>query len=266
MAQFAGRRGAGRETCAGPRPAIGRGARGARQCLARPPGLCGRRSRIPQGAGVESRLVRDPQPVCPVDGCRGCVRGSIATRAYCNFIGSVGAQSALFHGQRVLSLRRYPEAMAEFSKVLEQTPDYVQAKFLLASANLFAGRHDDARKLARAAALQAGQNPETVDALMQAYANPALRNAALPRVAGLGRIGRQHGAFARAYWYSLLGAREQAIVSLQRWVEHAPSGERFFGIIFLSKQAFDPIRDDPRFKAVLVKLGLPYRPDSAGTN
>jgi len=171
-----------------------------------------------------------------------------------------------FMGSELLSLRRYPEAMAEFSKVLEQTPDYVQAKFLLASANLFAGRHDDARKLARAAALQAGQNPETVDALMQAYANPALRNAALPRVAGLGRIGRQHGAFARAYWYSLLGAREQAIVSLQRWVEHAPSGERFFGIIFLSKQAFDPIRDDPRFKAVLVKLGLPYRPDSAGTN
>ena len=165
-----------------------------------------------------------------------------------------------FMGSELLSLRRYPEAMTEFSKVLEQTPDYVQAKFLLASANLFAGRYDDARKVARAAAMQAGQDPETVDALMQAYANPTLRNAALPRVAGLSRIGRQHGAFARAYWYGLLGAREQAILSLQRWVEHAPSGERFFGIIFLSKPAFDPIRDDPRFKAVLKKMGLPYVP------
>jgi TolB-like protein/Flp pilus assembly protein TadD len=168
-----------------------------------------------------------------------------------------------FMGSVLLSLRRYPEAIAAFNKVLEQTPDYVQARFLLASANLFAGRYEDARKVARAAALQAGQDPETVDALIQGCANPALRNIALQRVASLGRIGRQHGEFARAYWYGLLGSREQAAASLQHWVGHASSGELFLGIIFLSKPAFDPIRDDPRFEAVLAKLGLPWRPAGA---
>jgi hypothetical protein len=34
---------------------------------------------------------------------------------------------------------------------------------------------------------------------------------------------------------------------------------------YLRLPAFDSIRDDPRFKAVLAKLGLPYRPDTAST-
>jgi hypothetical protein len=112
--------------------------------------------------------------------------------------------------------------------------------------------------------LQAGQDPATIEVLLRACTNPALRPEALKRVAGIDQIGTAKlDDLARAFWYSQLGAREQALASLQRWVADAPTGQRFNGMRWLRLTTFDPVRDDPRFKAALAKLGLPYRPDTA---
>jgi len=54
----------------------------------------------------------------------------------------------------------------------------------------------------------------------------------------------------------LLGERERALVALAGFV---PNGESNT-VQFLWNPALDPIRNDPRFKAVLKKMGLPYIP------
>lgn len=198
---------------------------------------------------------------------------------YAQLLNAVGASDAMLQQERIaisldplapnprymlgfelVTQHRYPEAVAEFEKVLAQTPDYAYARFHLALTNLYEGHVDVTRKIARAAALQAGQDPATIDALLRASADPKLRPAALKRVAGIDRIEiAKLDDLARAFWYSQLGAREQALASLQRWIADAPVGQRFNGVRWLRLPTFDPLRDDPRFKAALAKLGLPYR-------
>ncbi len=170
-------------------------------------------------------------------------------------------------GFELVNERRFPEAAIQFEKILEQTPDYAFARFHLALTNLYEGHADTAVEIARAAALQAGQDPATIKMLMRAGSDPALRPEALKRIAaGVDRIQlAKLDDLAKAFWYSQLGAREQALASLQHWVADAPIGQRFNGLRWLRLPTFDPIRDDPRFKAVLAKLGLPYRPDTAAT-
>ena len=170
-------------------------------------------------------------------------------------------------GFELVNERHFPEAAIQFEKILEQTPDYASARFQLALTSLYEGHADTAVETARAAALQAGQDPATVEMLLRAGSDPALRPEALKRIAaGVDRIQlAKLDDLAKAFWYSQLGAREQALASLQHWVADAPIGQRFNGLRWLRLPTFDPLRDDPRFKAVLAKLGLPYRQDVAET-
>jgi hypothetical protein len=64
---------------------------------------------------------------------------------------------------------------------------------------------------------------------------------------------------AYAHWLALLGARDRALAVLERLPiqRNSPEPDWMWDI------SFDPIRHDPRFKAVLKKMGLPYTP--AGT-
>lgn len=167
-------------------------------------------------------------------------------------------------GWELLAERRIPEAVAEFKRVLEHSPDYTYARFQIAFANLYAGRYDDARKLMRAAEAQAGMDPAPTDTLVMACSDPASRRHALRLVERVDHVGRvQLDALAQAYWYGLLEAREPAIASLQRWVASVPPGKSNEGMRYLRMPAFDSVHDDPRFKAALAKLGLPYVPNPA---
>ncbi|HEX5960415.1 MAG TPA: tetratricopeptide repeat protein [Rhodanobacteraceae bacterium] len=164
----------------------------------------------------------------------------------------------------LMNEHRFPEAIDQFRKVLDHSPDYTYARFHLALAYLYTGRYDMARATARAAAVQAGQDPATIEALIRACADPALRPALMSKVAGLDVVEiAKLGKLGPAFWYVQLGAREQALASLETWVRMAPIGQRFNGLRWLRLPTFDPLRNDPRFMAVMAKLGLPYRPDTA---
>ena len=159
------------------------------------------------------------------------------------------------------SQHQYAEASAAYETVIRIAPRYTYSYHLVALSQLYAGEYAQAQTSASAAIDRSGKERQVVLALIAAVADPAKRPKALPLVAGIHRIGNAElDGLGRAFWYSLLGARERAVAELRHWAETAPQGERFNGLRFLWMPAFDPVRNDPRFKAVLTRLGLPYTP------
>ncbi len=164
-------------------------------------------------------------------------------------------------GVSLSSAHRQSDAIVEFGKVVRQTPEYLFARFHLAFSYLFNGNYAEAEAQARAAATAAGEDPEVIAALIGGVADPKAAEGALKLVPGIHRLaGAEFGELATAFWESPLGAHEQALESLRRWLESAPAGQRFNGIRYLWLPAFDPVRADPRFKAVLKELNVPESP------
>ena len=159
------------------------------------------------------------------------------------------------------SEHHYAEASAAYGAVIRIAPRYVYSYDLVALSHLYAGEYAQAQTSASAAVARSGKERQVFRVLIAAVADPAKRPQALPLVAGVHRIGNAElSGLGRAFWYSLLGARERAVVELQHWAQTAPQGERFNGLRWLWMPAFDPVRNDPRFEAVLTKLGVPYTP------
>jgi TolB-like protein/Flp pilus assembly protein TadD len=158
------------------------------------------------------------------------------------------------------SQRDHDQASAAFERVMRLAPQYAYSRDQLAFSRVYAG--DYARALQVAGTVSTGDPREDdrqlVHDLIEAVADPALRAQARPLVARARRIGHvDFGGLACAFWYGLLGAREQALTELEQWAQTAAQGQRFNGLRFLWMPPFDALRDDARFKAVLAKFGLP---------
>jgi len=87
-----------------------------------------------------------------------------------------------------------------------------------------------------------GEDQDAFGLLIRGIADPPVRKRAIqildtsPAMSGI-----RKDAFVHAPFLLLLGEHERALVVLADW-----------------SPALDPIRTDPRFKAVLKKIGLPY--------
>ena len=160
----------------------------------------------------------------------------------------------------LMILGQYEAASAQLQRTLATHPDFVDARIDEIDLAVIRHNYADAERQARSLAALDGIDPDLMASWVHGIADPALRAAAvrsLETAPGAAHLRRDPLAYA--HWLALLGAQDRALAVLERLPSQRNSPEPDW----MWDPAFDPIRNDPRFKAVLKKMGLPYAP--AGT-
>jgi TolB-like protein/Tfp pilus assembly protein PilF len=112
------------------------------------------------------------------------------------------------------------------------------------------GDYDQARRRARQLAEIEGHDPAADLARIDAVENPALKEHALELL--MQRRDLENGVFGKALQYALLGEYELALENLELGFA---AGDSFVTAMGYMK-VYDPIRDDPRYQAMLKEMNL----------
>ncbi len=153
------------------------------------------------------------------------------------------------HAQELKILRGCAAAKAQLDRTLAAAPDSKFARGVALVRALECKEYAEAEVQGRAFAPLAGRDPATYATLVRGVADPAHRAEALRVLATVNMVGIE-----AARWRILLGDREGALSTLENL---SGKGEGMAQQIW--SPIFDPIRDDPRFKTVMAKIGIPYR-------
>jgi TolB-like protein len=156
--------------------------------------------------------------------------------------------------------RDYEAAIERYRQALERFPDWDYTLYLLARAYSLDGRHDEAIEtmsraveLARAELARAGQNPSGnrnwSAGMAEVLARAGRAEAARDTLRAIeGRADPTRLAIA----YAAVGDTGEALRHLEQAVAiRSPFTSE------LGDPAYDPIRDDPRFRAIVREAGLP---------
>jgi serine/threonine-protein kinase len=154
-----------------------------------------------------------------------------------------------------LFLHHYDSAAALLRHASELAPTLPLPYMWRMWTELCAGRLDSAERAGRRNAEVSGLDPDVISKLIRAVADPRQRPDALRLLAQTPAT--QPWALNTDYrvnWFVLLGDTAAALDAVDRLRER-PS---LAGILTLWNPALDPIRDSPRFRATLQRLGLPF--------
>jgi Tfp pilus assembly protein PilF len=152
-------------------------------------------------------------------------------------------------------------AAAQLKAILAAHPEslFVHRSAILIYLNLH--RYPEAEAQSRAATALNGTEPEAKSLLVRGIADASQRTRAVQSLeTSPANADLRHDAVLHAYFLSELGARDRALAVLD---DGAANGTALPQLLWFP--AFDPIRNDPRFKAVLKKMGLPYTPREVPT-
>jgi DNA-binding winged helix-turn-helix (wHTH) protein/TolB-like protein/Flp pilus assembly protein TadD len=185
---------------------------------------------------------------------KGRLEEAIAEARRARQLDPLSAVFNTFVGASLYFARRHDEAIEECRKTVELHPDFGVAHWYLGRAYLQKGRFPEAvAELQRAVDLSGG-SPLMKGTLGVGYA------AAGDRAAAERTLHELEGLHGHSYASALdiadihvaLGDRERAF----QWLDQA-AAERAFHLIFLKvRPELDPLRNDQRFKALIVRLGL----------
>jgi DNA-binding winged helix-turn-helix (wHTH) protein/TolB-like protein len=159
-----------------------------------------------------------------------------------------------FVGASLYFARRYDEAIEECRKTIDLHPDFGVAHWYLGRAYLQKGRQQEALAELREAVTLSGDSPLMKSSLGVAYALAGDRAAAKAMLDDLTKLRAESYASALdlADIHAALGDRERAF----HWLDQAAS-ERSFHLVYLKVwPELDPVRPDPRFKALILRVGL----------
>ncbi len=157
-------------------------------------------------------------------------------------------------GETLFFAHRYDEATHELRSVLAVQGDSASALWYLGYSLIANGQPEEAIPVLEKAVSITNRSPGVIGVLISAYAHAGHRKDALRLLDEL-KQRRQKGyvpagAFVNAY----LGMedREQALA----WLEHAYQEQSNILQFLKVHPYFDPLRDDPRFKDLLHRVGL----------
>jgi tetratricopeptide (TPR) repeat protein len=138
----------------------------------------------------------------------------------------------------LMEVHRYPEALAQFQKTLERDPTFAPAHHKLSELYAVTGDFPNAvselKKFAPIPGSWSGDAKGFHDLAFNAFTQP------------------EQNTWA-ALAFSVTGDRNRAL----DYLEKAASDQEIEVVLCLRYPSFDPIRSDPRYKALVGRLGLP---------
>jgi len=153
-------------------------------------------------------------------------------------------------GNALVYLRRYDEAIEQLRRTLELDPHFLHAMWALWHAYVHKGMYEEAFAVWERALTVSGAGPEKLEAVRRAYAESGWRGALEWDIENSKEEELDPADIAQEY--ASLGRHDEAL----EWLERAYE-ERSFGLNLLAVDAcFDGLRADPRFGALLEKIGL----------
>jgi TolB-like protein/tetratricopeptide (TPR) repeat protein/predicted Ser/Thr protein kinase len=151
------------------------------------------------------------------------------------------------------SAGRHDDAIAQLVATLQMDPEYPQARMRLAGALMNAGRIEEALEHSEKVVEMTGRSPWTLTALAAGYARAgqSVRAETLLHEV-LERSATQYvSPGAIGHVYLALGQVEPALDWLERAVE-----ERTNAVAYFLDSGYAPLRDHPRFRALLARARL----------
>jgi adenylate cyclase len=161
------------------------------------------------------------------------------------------------HAGALDSLRRDGAAEAQIEKTLAAYPEFRAGQAWAAAQYIERKMYREAEGALRASGKLNGQNGDAKALLLRGIADPAQRAAAVNSLeTSPDNADIRQDPILYAFYLISLGERGRALDQLEFYTDKHNSA--FAG--WLWNRGFDPLRDEPRFKAVLAKLALPYTP------
>jgi TolB-like protein/Tfp pilus assembly protein PilF len=157
-------------------------------------------------------------------------------------------------GEILLVGRRPREAEAQQRKALEMDPNFGFAYWGLGRALVLQRRYTEAITAFEKSIPLSGDSPDEPASLARVYALTGRRREALAVVDDLRRrAAHQYVAPSLiAHIYAALGERDEAFA----WLDRAFAERDFLLALAAVEPDFDPLRSDPRFAALLRRVGL----------
>jgi tetratricopeptide (TPR) repeat protein len=150
--------------------------------------------------------------------------------------------------------RRYDDATAVYSELVELDPSYYKAYTSLGRVYIQSGRYIDAIRMLQKGRLLAGDVPSILGALGQAYGLAGKRKEALGILAELKTISETRPApcVVFALIHLGLGDHQKALDYLESSAKH-----RHLQICAIKVHpTYDPLRGEPRFQSLISRIGF----------
>jgi TolB-like protein/thioredoxin-like negative regulator of GroEL len=163
----------------------------------------------------------------------------------------------VIHAGALSAMRRDDEAEAQIKSILAAHPEFRAAQTWAAAQYIDRKMYPEAEAELRSAGKLQSQNGEAKALLARGMADPAQRAAAVNSVeTSPDNADIRQDPIWYAFYLMALGERGRALDELEIYANKHNSAFA----PWLWDRGFDPLRDEPRFKAVLAKLALPYTP------
>jgi TolB-like protein/Tfp pilus assembly protein PilF len=160
------------------------------------------------------------------------------------------------------ALHRYDEATAQAEHLIATHPDFYPTQLMSSLLFIDTHRYPELETQLRAIAVTFGVDPEAKALLARGMADPAQRAAALKSLeTSPANAMLRDDPLWHAYYLMALGDKDHALDQLELYAVRHNS----VFVVLLWDKGFDPLRNDPRFKAALARIGLPYTPTAGAT-